>query len=156
MKAVYRMNNTAYSQQPSAEDGEKMYTRVGDRIVFDYEKLVCGSSCVSCGTCCGTEAGLHPDAKDRVPTELREKGITDAKWAEWMHDLDAAQSLAKSLAQYGCMYFFPGGGLQYILCCLLCPLSMNHSCAVLPCCMGDWYEALRRWMDQVIAWVAIP
>ena len=39
--------------------------------------------------------------------------------------------------------------MQALLCAMFCPVSMNHFLSWLPCCYGDWYEALRIWMNNV-------
>ena len=122
------------------DDQDVMYVRIDDRLIFDFEKMAC---------CCGGQKGLHADVKHHLPAELHAKGIPLGKWLEWMTDLDEIQNMVKSIAEYLCMYFIPFLSLQFLVCYLCCPLSMNHKCSFLPCCVGDWHQALREWLERV-------
>lgn len=119
-----------------------MAVRIGDRLIIDFEKLSC---------CMFEKSGLHPQVKHNIPTEIKSKEITPQIWMNWMSELDEIQQMAPSVC--GCLMLFcvPCGVMQSILCATLCPLSMNHQLSWLPCCYGDWYEALRQWMNELNA-----
>jgi len=124
--------------QPQQNDNA-LYVRIGDRLIFDFEKWRQG----------GHETGLLPqEAKMQAPAELKDR-VSDGKWREWMAELDAAHSKGRSISELALLYFFPGCGLQYICCCLCCPISMSHSCDFLPWCLGDWHGGLRQWAENV-------
>ena len=115
---------------------------IEDRLIIDFEKLSCYMF---------EKSGLHPQVKHNIPMEIQSKGITHQIWMKWMSELDEIQKMAPSVC--GCLMIFcvPYGIMQSILCATVCPLSMNHQFSWLPCCYGDWYEALRQWMNDVNA-----
>merc|ERR1712136_257641 len=99
---------------------------IGERLIYDFEKTSCWP---------GQAVGLDPQVKDNVHPLLLERGVSAQQWHEWMSELDEVQKKAGSVA--GC------------LCTVCFPLSMNHPLSWLPCCYGDWYEALRKWTENV-------
>ena len=130
--------------QPRRASGLRtdMAVKQGNRLIIDFEKVAC---------CMLREVGLHPHVKHNIPLEIEAKGITDDTWLQWMSKLDKIQKKAPSVCGCLIMFCFPGLFVQSTLCALLCPLSMDHMFSWLPCCYGDWYAALRRWMDEVNA-----
>jgi len=132
-------NNAVYpAYQPN--NPNDMSVLIGDRIIYDFEKTSC---------CPGQAVGLEPQVKDNVHPLLVEKGVTAEQWHQWMSELDQVQKKAGSVAGCLCTVCFPFGVIQTMLCVMCCPLSMDHALSWLPCCYGDWYEALRRWTDKV-------
>lgn len=117
-----------------------MIVKEGNRLIIDFEKVAC---------CMGQKVGLHPQVKNRIPLEIECKGISRDTWFKWMSKLDEIQKKAPSICGCLIMFCFPGLFVQSTLCALLCPLSMDHMFSWLPCCYGDWYAALKNWMDDV-------
>ena len=116
-----------------------MIVREGNRLIIDFEKVPC---------CIGQEVGLHPQVKDRIPSEIESNRISADTWFKWMSKLDEIQKKAPTICV--CLMFcFPGLFTQSALCALICLLSMDHMFSWLPCCYGDWYDALKNWMDDV-------
>ena len=66
-----------------------------------------------------------------------------------MSKLDEIQKKASSICGCLIMFCFSGLFVQSALCALICPLSMDHMFSGLPCCYGDWYIALKNWMNDV-------
>ena len=129
-------------KSPRPADGLRTDMAVvqGNRLIIDFEKVSC---------CMLNEVGLHPQVKHNIPLEISSKGISEHTWFKWMSQLDEIQKKSPSICGCLIMFCFPGGLVQSILCALLCPLSMDHCFSRLPCCYGDWYGALRGWMDDV-------
>ena len=117
-----------------------VYVRIGDRLVFDYERLACR---------CGQPSGIHPDTKHQLPTELQEKGITANTWLQWLTELDDIQSTVRSQMEYLALGCFPGLWFQLLAMICCCPISRPNLCDWLPCCMGHWHQALHDWLEKI-------
>ena len=117
-----------------------MVVKKGNRLIIDFEKVSCYMF---------QETGLHPRVKQNIPLEIESKGISAETWFKWMSQLDDIQKKSPSICGCLIMFTFPALFVQSYMCALLCPLSMDHMFSWLPCCYGDWYAALRRWMDDV-------
>ena len=137
---IIQPSTDVYRPQVACIRTENYSVRINDRLIYDFEKVMC---------CLGQHSGLQPQVKDQIPFELSEAGISTMQWYEWMSQLDEIQMDAPTL--WGCflMYCFPGFFIQSIICEVCCPISRNHCLSCLPCCYGDWYEALRNWMNKV-------
>jgi len=140
---------TTITSQPSTSQPpreltelEKMYRKIDDRLIWDFEKVTCLP---------GQPSGLDEGVEDQVPSELSAKGITQDQWREWIVELREAQKSHPTICGCLLMFCFPGGLAQSILCAMLCPISGQHPLTCLPCCYGDWYEGLRKWTDKVNA-----
>ena len=114
--------------------------RIGNRLVLDFEK----HACLPCNV-----VGLDQDCKYYIPHELAEKGITASQWHEWCRDLDKVQRKSPSIYGCVCLFCFPAGLVQSILCAALCPISAHHCLDWLPCCYGDWHYGIARWQSKV-------
>ena len=135
----------AETPRPASPDKNHKYDmalRIGDRLVYDFEKVAC---------CPGQVVGLDPHVEDALPWELEQEGITREQWRTWMKALMKNQRRAPSIAGCLCMFCIPGLWAQSILCALFCPISMDHCLKCLPCCYGDWYAGLREWQADVNA-----
>lgn len=128
------------NNQPVYNSANDMSVRHGDRLLYDFEKISC---------CIGQVSGLDPKVKNNIHYEINQKGVTLEEWREWMIDLEVIQRKATSVVGCLCIFCFPGGIVQAILCAMFCPVSSDHALSWLPCCYGDWYAALRKWMDKV-------
>jgi len=122
------------------DDVEKMYRRIANRLVFDFEKVAC---------CPCQPTGLDEGVQSQLPTELAKAGVTFHQWQKWVEDLEKVQRKSPTISGCLCMFCFPGLFLQSILCAFLCPISANHPLKCLPCFYGDWYVGLKDWMDKV-------
>ena len=114
----------------------------GDRMIFDFEKIMC----------CPFQAhlsGLHGEVKHQTPIEIKEKNISPDQWYEWMSKLEKIQKNSPTISGCLLIFCFPGLCVQTILCAKLCPVSMDHCLSFLPCCYGDYYKKLREWMKNV-------
>ena len=121
-------------------DVEKLYVIEGDRLIYDFEKVAC---------CPGQHTGLDYGVESQVPTELAEKGIELQEWASWVNELREAQKRSPTICGCLIMFCFPWGPIQACFCAMCCPISMAHPLKFLPCCYGDWYDGLRKWMLKV-------
>ena len=124
------------------EHKHDMAYKDGNRLIYDFEKVGC---------CPWDRPGLQPQVKDQLPWELEQKGITAHQWREWMMALMENQKRAPSVVGCLCIFCFPAGLVQSILCACLCPISMDQPLKCLPCFYGDWYVGLRQWQDNVNA-----
>lgn len=137
-------NQPKYNYSPVKNEfhsTESMAVRVGDRLIFDFEKWPYG--------CFETGTGIDPQVKHDIPIELSSKGVLADQWYDWMTELARLQKLAPSELGTCIMFCIPGIFIQALLCTLFCPISMNHPLSDLPCCHGDWYEELKKWMENV-------
>jgi hypothetical protein len=130
----------SFPERDDIEHKHDMACKHGNRLIYDFEKVAC---------CPFQVVGLDPKVADKLPWELEQKGITKEKWREWMLQLMENQKRAPSITGCLCMFCFPGGLAQSILCALFCPISMDHCFKWLPCCYGDWYAVMRAWQDEV-------
>ena len=121
-------------------DVAKLYVKHGDRLIYDFEKVAC---------CPGQPTGLDYGVESQIPPELFQKGIGLQEWADWINELRDVQKVAPTICGCMLMFCFPGFFVQSILCATFCPISMAHPLKFLPCCYGDWYEGLRKWMLKV-------
>jgi len=121
-------------------DVEKLYRRIGNRIIYDFEKVSCYP---------GQHNGLDFGVESQVPKEMADKGISLHQWAEWVSELQEIQRKAPTVCGCLLMFCFPGFLVQSILCAMFCPISMAHPFKFLPCCYGDWYDGLDKWMSKV-------
>ena len=128
------------SRRPDIQHKNDMAYKVGNRLVYDFEKVAC---------CPGQVVGLDPAVQDDLPWELEHRGITKEQWKDWMVRLMENQRKAPSIVGCLCMFCVPGGIAQSILCALFCPISMDHCLKGLPCFYGDWYVGMRKWQDEV-------
>lgn len=121
-------------------DSERKYVRIGDRLIIDFEKMIC----LPCDT-----SGLHPDVRYQIPDEIREV-MTTAEWCKLMTELDEIQiNMAPSLFGVFSTFFLPLGFPQWLFCAMFCPISGDHKLKCLPCCTGDWHAALRDWQKNI-------
>ena len=140
----YYANNTLppVGEFCAASDGLRLdkAVRIGDRLIIDFEKIAC---------CPWEVVGLDSHCRDHIPRELSVKGISQDTWTEWCDELMQAQKKSSSIVGCLCIFCFPGFIPQCILCTIFCPISAAHCLTWLPCCYGDWYVTLGKWMRKV-------
>lgn len=123
------------------EPAQDMAARIGDRLIYDFEKHAC---------CRNTEViGLPVRAKHVLAVELLQRDISRGEWYEWLEELEEIQSHSPTICCVLSTLCFPFSLAQCLFCVMCCPLSRRHPLDFLPCCFGDWHDALREWMLKV-------